>query len=93
MHLPNLHKLTSRTPKLKIDLNQSFELPGISRFHTPHPNQLFTPTFKENLLHVAKTDLPQVINLEKVQEIEEKLWEILENLKKDEEVASICAEF
>lgn len=87
--LPELIKLSSRTPKLQLTITQNFALPDISRMHTPKPRKI-SPILTHTM---DKTLEKQLINLEKLIHREEKLSLIHESLLNDQSLNAICREY
>lgn len=87
--LPELVKLSSRTPKLQLTITQNFALPEISRMHTPKPRKI-SPI----LIHkVENTIEKHLINLEKLIQREEKLSLMHDSLLNDETLNTICHDY
>jgi CTD small phosphatase-like protein 2 len=87
--LPELVKLSSRTPKLQLTITQNFALPDISRMHTPKPRRI-SPI----LAHTLEKPLEkQLINLERLIQREEKLSVIHDSLSQDISLGNICTDY
>lgn len=87
--LPELIKLSSRTPKLQLTITQNFALPDISRMHTPKPRKI-SPI----LTHTSERPIEkQLINLERLILREEKLSILHDSLIQDQNLGTSCNDY